>query len=924
MLSFVLTAEDGGTAWRHDLAPDEARAGWECVGPAGFARRLGRLYGLRGEAGPHAERVAAYAARLAVIDDGSRSFSRSRLKDPWGVAEFLLGLRDALRAAGWDGEILDGGSARLSDIASAEVLDTAGLPVLGPGLADVFAALLHEVERTPVLAERLEIHVAAPKAALDAIVHRTLVALAAKGASIAQADDEVPQAPRHADLGRLQRALLGPAAGEPRTSLANDGSLICLEADTPLEAGELAAAYLRSRALASATLVAGRDLGAFEVAVARHGLPATGSQDRSRWRPALQVLPLRLALAFTPQDPYRAAELLMLPVSPLPRDLRRRLVEALAEQPGVGGPAWRDAVAAAVEHDAARARSENPQAPEAAAREAESQLRARVETWLGGAAYERDEGIPALGVAQVCGAVADWAEGRANAGAGSDRVAQGAAVVARTLARMLVALPPGAKLSPEHLDQLHDVVVGGGLESGDKPGGAGRPAIAHAPAAAQRGAREVIWWGFLGGGPEPRPEPWTAAEREALASHGGVSVDELGAKRGVEAWSWRQPILAASERLVLVRWRLEGTTPTVSHPLADEIEARVEHALRPCTISSEAALEAAAAHVAVTTSVRAPAPRIVPHAVFHVPPGIIPITRLSPSSLERLLGCPVAWVLEHSGALRRGAVSRIPSGNRLLGNFAHAILEDLLHGPEKLDLGEGTPDEASALAGRLFDRRVGSEAAPLVARTAKVEQHRARELICHAARALFALLQSGGWRVRGAEEKLTRRFEEADLAGSADLVLERDGSAAVLDLKLSTSSKYFREKLEKGEALQLALYAEMVRSSSGTPPTGYFLINRGEVLTVDHGAFPGARELAGPTMPDTLEAARDALRFWRRVLEEGIVASRREELREGADSVASGAAGAPVPSRGPGAIDAPCRFCEYDALCSIELREAAR
>ena len=54
------------------------------------------------------------------------------------------------------------------------------------------------------------------------------------------------------------------------------------------------------------------------------------------------------------------------------------------------------------------------------------------------------------------------------------------------------------------------------------------------------------------------------------------------------------------------------------------------------------------------------------------------------------------------------------------------------------------------------------------------------------------------------------------------------------------------------------------------------------------------------------------------------MASRREELREGADAEASAAAGCSVPLAGPGAIDAPCRFCEYKAVCSIELREVAR
>jgi hypothetical protein len=77
-------------------------------------------------------------------------------------------------------------------------------------------------------------------------------------------------------------------------------------------------------------------------------------------------------------------------------------------------------------------------------------------------------------------------------------------------------------------------------------------------------------------------------------------------------------------------------------------------------------------------------------------------------------------------------------------------------------------------------------------------------------------------------------------------------------------------------------------------------------------------------MADTLEAARDALRFWRAVLARGVVASRHEDLVEASALEAGDAAGRPAPSKGPGAIDPPCRFCEYGALCGVELREVVR
>lgn len=921
MLRILLTASDGGTAWRHALAPGEARAGWECLGPLGLAKRLGRLYGLRGEPAPHAERVSAYAARLARLEaEGPRSFSTSRAKDPFGVAAFLLGLRDLLRAGGWDLGPLES-SPRLADLAAAERLAAPGLSPVPPGLADVFAALLAEVERTDALPEPLAIRVAAPEAALDPILRRVLAALARRGAAIEPVAAELPAAPEGTDLGRLQRALLASAAGGPAATLAGDGSVLVLEADTALEAAELAAAYLRSRPLANATVVAGRDARALELALARNALPAIGADERSRWRPALQILPLRLALAFAPRDPFRAAELLMLPVSPVPPDARRRLLDALVEQPGVGGPEWREAVTEAIAHAAERAREQDPANAEAAAREAEDRLRENVEAWFGGEAWDPREGIPASDAVRLCESVARWAEGRARVGEDADLGLQAAARVARTLARMLAEQPAGTRLTPVHLEQLHDVAAGDGVDSG-AVGEAGRPAVARDPGDVLPGAREVVWWGFLGGDRGAPPEPWTAAEGAALASR-GVAVPEPGARRGAEARGWRRPVLAAAERLVLVRWRLEGAAPTVPHPLADELAARFAGALASCTVTSEAVLAREAVHVPAAVSDRAPAAAIAPRAVFHLPPDTIAVGALSPSSLEKLLGCPVAWVLERAAGLRRRGMARIPSGSRLLGTFSHAVLADLLDGPDRLDLATATPDDAAAWAERAFDARVATEAGPLVARGAEVERHRAREVVSGAARALFGALQAGGWQVRDTEASLAGELGGSALSGSADLVLEKDGLPAILDLKLA-KAKYFREKLENGEALQLALYADMARGGAAMPPTGYFLIAQGELLTVDAGAFPGARELAGPGMSETVTGARDALAFWRAALAKGVAIVRDEERRDAATLEAADAAGRPAPGSGPGAAEPPCRFCDFGTVCKAKLQEVAR
>ena len=92
-----------------------------------------------------------------------------------------------------------------------------------PGLADVFTALLLEIDRAPSLPEPLTIRLGAPDGAFDPVLLRVVDALAAKGATVERVDAEAPIAAETTDLGRLQRALLSSGGGEPGPALAGDG-----------------------------------------------------------------------------------------------------------------------------------------------------------------------------------------------------------------------------------------------------------------------------------------------------------------------------------------------------------------------------------------------------------------------------------------------------------------------------------------------------------------------------------------------------------------------------------------------------------------------------------------------------------------------------------------------------------------------------
>src|SRR5699024_7136821 len=91
----------------------------------------------------------------------------------------------------------------------------------------------------------------------------------------------------------------------------------------------------------SLTVLASSDTDVLDRALHRRGLPAVGAVAASTDRAHHQVLSLFLEVATAPVDVHQLAALIDL----LPAPARRRLLDALTQEPGVGGPAWRRALA---------------------------------------------------------------------------------------------------------------------------------------------------------------------------------------------------------------------------------------------------------------------------------------------------------------------------------------------------------------------------------------------------------------------------------------------------------------------------------------------------------------------------------------------------------------------------------------------------
>ena len=108
----------------------------------------------------------------------------------------------------------------------------------------------------------------------------------------------------------------------------------------------------------------------------------------------------------------------------------------------------------------------------------------------------------------------------------------------------------------------------------------------------------------------------------------------------------------------------------------------------------------------------------------------------------------------------------------------------------------------------------------------------------------------------------------------------------------SPASSTGRRSSRSGHALQPALYASLLRKSGKPlPPSGFFILEDGQLLTTEPLAFPGATVVEGPGPAATLEGSAEGFQFWRSVMAKGVLPVLHEDLSwKGPVTAAAGAA----------------------------------
>lgn len=826
----------------------QARCGEVVLGPLGLLNLLEVRLGLRGVWEGEPVRTIQYLRCLREANSSSRFYSRSLAVDELAVARTLLGWRDTWVEAGWTGTASPQAGGRLHDMAAVEAL---ARQHLAAGTVDRLQRVLQALRDNRL--QDLSVEVLAGLSNLPFVwqeildhLHHTelpLPFLATVSASPGS------------DLARLQEALL---TNSP-VKLAGDGSVIFLTAgdQTLLARGvsQIVHGTLRADqsrwfgATMATTLVDGGSAEILDMIGAGEDRPVCGSSSPSRWRPPLQVLPLALSLFWAPLDPSRLLEFLTHPVSPLPRRVRSRLANVVAEYPGIGGEEWQQAVAELLASETEKVDGD-PKAAE--------DLRRRLDQWLLSERFDASEGAPVPQVAEQCARVTRWAAGQAertDLSPSQRALFYAASAQSAQAQRTLDALARDGQelIGRLQLERLLDQVTATGSLIPELPAELGHVHLCRTPGAVVEPNERLLWWHFA----EPTLParwPWSQAELAELAANGArlLSAD---ARLQALSESWLQPVLAATRQVVFALPASAGGEAPRHHPLWDRICSVTGNTVPVLDIGHVLTAQAASAELALRLSVvgRQELPRPVRWWQLQKPQLLAPRASESFSSLQAFVESPYQWVLKYKAGLYAGSLVRIDDGNRQKGNLFHRLFEKLF-ADENLDWRRADQPTVAGWVATRFELLLAEEGANFLLPGRLREKQEMAETAVRSAWALLEFLRQAKIVAVEMEKSVEGSFTGGALVGSIDLLVRNEkGEEAVVDLKWS-GVKYRRQELQENRALQLAVYAYLRRKQNRWPAQAFYLLSECRLLAQDASFFPAA-EVCAPDDPNDSAAS---------------------------------------------------------------------
>jgi PD-(D/E)XK nuclease superfamily len=816
-----------------------AESGVLWAGPRRLLRWLEGHLGCGGWAS-NADYLRIELYRQALLQHQSEAaevpfYAASFEADRFATAQVLLAHRDALVAAGWNPELMVARDlpARLKCFSDVEILFRVKINApehyaLAQGTADRWQRVLHAL--TDSHAPFHEVVLYEPEDLLPTQVRHVIEAFQRKKITLRSgaAHHYTPPTRPGGPLDRLQRHLMGAEAPAPVPDAAPD--VVVLRARNDADLATFVAQTLAANPDWRPVVLAQEPSRTLEQAMLLEGLPAQGVRATSLARPALQVLKLAPAFLWEPVDVRKIMEFLTLPAKPFDRGLGLEVARVMAERPGLFSDAWFGAVYGYLEQ---------PDVP--------ADARAQYEFWFQRRRYPSDATAPKRDAIGLYAYLQAWAQQQHEHQGGKDASLLSMAEQARRIAELLTMLPE-QRITYLELERIVRTIYEP-LPVSLTEAEAGHIPFVHASGALAQSAEELLWWNCVYRNDAPPADFWQPDERAWLQQQ-GIAPDTPATTSRRRLLDRVRAVRAARTRLwLVVPDQTEGSDNVPSLLLGDleavlgGLEAVTYHIDNPADRARLLQLVA----VPDTTNEQ-PLPRLRPRPQIVVPPvaAMLPdaARHLTPTGLDQLFYYPHGWYLRHHVGLYRSNVLSITNDVTLRGNLAHRFFEFLLSEDFTAFQRSDVHAWVDTKAGELLEK----EGATFLLYGQEPERRAFLQKIRQAAWSLIELIRTNGWSVAATEQTLEGTFCGLPIKGKADLVLQRGDEQAIIDLKWTGLTRR-KALIANEEDLQLVLYAHLLPPVPAWPHTGYFIIERGQLLARNTAAFREA-VVSGNT-PDT-------------------------------------------------------------------------
>lgn len=828
------------------------------VGTMGMLGILEPQLGLIAEQVSQSQRIVQYLDCLKQCNHKDRFYHLSLETDELGTAVTLLQWRDVWYLNGWEVSSTTKLTGRLSDMAAVEQLARGRVfPSEGERLVSILEVMKR---RHPAISKVTLIH------PITSFPKRWQQVLSKLPTEISLLTSKA-----HGDsfLQKLQERLSRVQAGhtfrpEDKLTFEKDDSFIAVRAETHLLASRWFADYV-SKSIDDAVLVAS-DSGAVlddilvSVGQARHGL-----NYPSAYRPALQLLPMALALLWAPLDFGVLLAFLSHPISPIRSYARRQLAGKLANQPGIGGESWNQVLAKIDEYY-------QEDAPE---------VRIQINTWIDHQRFDSDDGVPIEEVITRTKKLIAYFRPKLASVDVTSRASWNAGY-SQTSA-FLKALEElhhnGVKvIRQRQLQKLLTETTSRGSSNPNLVAEVGSLAVVSNPVALVENFDEVVWWQPVMP-TMPKSYPWSLSERQVLETV-GIALPDISETLNQLAGDWLKPIIAANKRIVMIL----PPNDTEIHPIWQMISAQVDH------------IEVLELEHVITGDKEIVDSNIVTHLPLPKPKRwwLLPIGTPIPkrghdsfSGLESYIFNPYHWLLRYPAALKASNILSVSDGFLLDGQLAHRIIEKFFALPNALGMVE---TDVKAWFDKAFKDVIESEGAILMMLGRRSDYESLRYYLQRALTTLIRQLRSADTLIVDSEVELNGEYIGGKIIGYADLVLTNSvGQQAIVDMKWGGLKKY-TDKIKNNSHLQLAIYAELLRQAKGTwPKVGYYILAEAKLITEQgHYYFPDAVRVNKGTeeaVPHLWERFKLSHQWRSRQLEDFLVEVVLESIEETDQSI---------------------------------------